>query len=946
MILLSTQHSALSTRHEIGWAAGMTAAAFGLAAALLYDFWSPEVFLAGHDTFTHDYLMWDWGWRAFFEHWRVPLWNPYLFGGWPFIASFAFCPFYPPAWLSAPLPTALALTSQYGLHFAVGAVGFYALCRAMRVSAPVALAMALLYEVGAHVTTLAYPGHLAKVQAIAWLCWALAAAVMLARRPGVWWGVGLGAAWALQLLASHAQIFYTTFWITTLYVVGFVLFHGRPVRQSAGSPVGQSDRSDRSDRSDQSDQSDQSSVLSPQSSALSTQHSVLSPQSSVLSSQSSALSTQHSALKPLAGLVLAFVVALGLSAVQMLPSLEMSATSNRGAGVDYKTASFGGLPCVELAEVFLPCFRGDSTGKLQVRGSDGRTAALPYLGKWHANEKGEGAERIVSDYAGVWVVVLAVYGLLLSPGRKRWFFASAAAAAALVSVGDATPAFRWAYRVAPGFSHFRSPATFMIGVHIGVFALAALGAQALLQRARDWNAGALLRACWRAWVLAVVFLLFAWWSGRTVSGLISLLEAGGSREESLRLKGWILALRAGRHVLISLASGLGVLALCALSRLWSLKSDFCVPKAILCFLLALWVGVGILDPALHIRHFFPTDRTQNLERYLRENPVEALILRDAKAAGLPTVIESGRELSNRPMMRGVRSLHGYHPVVYGDYEKLLAATGFFLSPVTWRHFAMNYLVLGETEAMPDPQNSTLSTQHSALSTLPSGWRTLAVFQGRRVLARDVPIPVARVPRRIVAIHQKWRDLSAEEWRARIGGAKSDPARQTFCEDEYEWAVPTPSLKDSSTTKALEVSARMLGPREWELRWAEQGPSADKIRSALAGRDGLIPCLLAVPAGPGWRAGIKSARNAKADSPNREDLGREWPRRANGFFLLAPMPSSSQKCTLLDYSPLSFPIGAIISLLTVLLISIAAAFRLVIAVRSRRAGIRGKSSLSG
>jgi len=372
----------------------MTAAAFGLAAALLYDFWSPEVFLAGHDTFTHDYLMWDWGWRAFFEHWRVPLWNPYLFGGWPFVASFAFCPFYPPAWLSAPLPTALALTSQYGLHFAVGAVGFYALCRAMRVSAAVSVAMALLYEAGAHVTTLAFPGHLAKVQAIAWVCWALAAAVMLARRPGVWWGVGLGAAYALQLLASHAQIFYTTFWLTFLYVVGFVLFHGRPagqsasrpVHQSASPPVGQSasrpvGQSDRSDRSDQS--------------------SVLSPQSSVLSSQSSALSTRHSALKSLAGLVLALVVALGLSAVQMLPSLEMSAMSNRGAGVDYKTASFGGLPPVELAEVFLPSFRGDSTGKLQIRGSDGRTAALPYLGKWHANEKGEGGERIVSDYAGV-----------------------------------------------------------------------------------------------------------------------------------------------------------------------------------------------------------------------------------------------------------------------------------------------------------------------------------------------------------------------------------------------------------------------------------------------------------------------------------------------------------------------------------------------------------------
>ncbi|HUT25824.1 MAG TPA: hypothetical protein VM492_15915, partial [Sumerlaeia bacterium] len=411
---MSNRMAAPSIRCEKAWAAATAAAAAGMAAALFHDFWTPAVFLAGHDTYTHDYLMWEWGWQSLVDRGRVPLWNPYLFGGWPFVASFAFCPFYPPAWLSVGLRTSLALTSQYALHLAIGAVGFYAFARAMRVQPLAACFVAILYETGAHVATLAFPGHLAKLQAIAWIGWAMAAALMLARSGRLRWGVALGAAWALQILASHAQIFYATFWMSALFVLSAALY--RLIR-------GKSDR-------------------------------------------------RVSLLRPIGGLALAGLVCAGLSAVQMLPGLEMGRISNRSEGFDLAAASSHALPAEELWEFALPSFLGDSTGNLAIRGRP-----LPYLGKWNAPEGGEIGERLVSDYVGLAALIFAACSLVGSRARKKWFFAAAAVVGLLISTGEATPLFSWAHRWAPGFNRFRSPAAFMVVAHFSLFALAALGLQ-------------------------------------------------------------------------------------------------------------------------------------------------------------------------------------------------------------------------------------------------------------------------------------------------------------------------------------------------------------------------------------------------------------------------------------------------------------------------------------
>src|SRR5262245_27823946 len=68
-----------------------------------------------------DYFLAGWGFRHFgAEYFRVhhaiPLWNPYIFGGLPYVAGMHGDVFYPTAWLRWVLPLSTATNLTFGAH--------------------------------------------------------------------------------------------------------------------------------------------------------------------------------------------------------------------------------------------------------------------------------------------------------------------------------------------------------------------------------------------------------------------------------------------------------------------------------------------------------------------------------------------------------------------------------------------------------------------------------------------------------------------------------------------------------------------------------------------------------------------------------------------------------------------------------------------------------------
>jgi hypothetical protein len=209
--------------------ADVAAALLLLGATLVFYF--PLVFLGralvDYDAFVYFYPQRVYLGRALLEG-RLPLWNPDLFLGAPFLANPQTAVLYPPSWLFLIGPVHAMYTLQLVLHAFLAAVFTYLLMRRAFQAHPAAAAVgALSYAFGGF--AVGQVGHLNQISAAAWLPGVLLAYDrFVALRQPRW--IALGAlALALQLLAGHPQETYMT-----LIVLSVFALVGAPWQQPRG----------------------------------------------------------------------------------------------------------------------------------------------------------------------------------------------------------------------------------------------------------------------------------------------------------------------------------------------------------------------------------------------------------------------------------------------------------------------------------------------------------------------------------------------------------------------------------------------------------------------------------------------------------------------------------------------------------------------------------------
>ncbi len=153
-------------------------------------------------------------WRAFaadsIRAGHFPLWNPYAYGGQPFLGDFQSAELYPPNVIFLILPMARAVNFSFLLHLLILAwgMGYWGYRRGWHPLASVlaGLTVALSGPVFPHL----YGGHLSNLSSLAWAPWILAwledAWQGPARRPLLLAAAGV----CLQILGGHVQYcFYT-----------------------------------------------------------------------------------------------------------------------------------------------------------------------------------------------------------------------------------------------------------------------------------------------------------------------------------------------------------------------------------------------------------------------------------------------------------------------------------------------------------------------------------------------------------------------------------------------------------------------------------------------------------------------------------------------------------------------------------------------------------------
>lgn len=164
-----------------------------------------------------------------------------------------------------------------------------------------------------------------------------------------------------------------------------------------------------------------------------------------------------------AGAILAGLAALSLAAIQIIPALELAGDSFR-IKPDPAWANAFSLPPANLMTFILPGWLGDSLTSLY---------------------RGENYFWEMSCYLGFIPLILAGAALVFRRDRFTVLLALLAALAIGVALGDRTPLFKLLYTVIPGFRFFRGHAKLLFFAAFFLSTLAARGTDEFFGRSRD-----------------------------------------------------------------------------------------------------------------------------------------------------------------------------------------------------------------------------------------------------------------------------------------------------------------------------------------------------------------------------------------------------------------------------------------------------------------------------
>ena len=418
-------------------------ALLALLALVLVFFWKlafTNLIITRGDIFYYFYPYRDFAAQAVREG-RVALWNPYLFMGAPFMANSQAGFFYPLNLLLSWLEVTRAVNWTIVLHIFIAASGAYVFARSIfRLSIAAAFLAAISFGLGGYLGT--QIEHVNQLQGLAWIGW-MFLAYEFARIRNVYFGsrnfawIPLAILITLQLLAGHTQSVFITLvglGFYALWLLGESIFVARPSGWRAYS----------------------------------------------------LLVTRY-----LLPLFLAAVVAIALSTLQLLPTLELTRNSARSGGLPTSLAVSFSLDPRLLGRALLPDYEG----------------ALPAGGEFTA------------------FFSVAAF-MLLTIGVTTWKRATIQTRAIAIitfiglffALGGYNPLYYLLLKI-PGFDLFRAPARWIVLFAFAGSLLAGVGLDAL--RARQVSRRSLLMAA-----AGVVVLLGLVWisNGFTPAGASGPLE--------------------------------------------------------------------------------------------------------------------------------------------------------------------------------------------------------------------------------------------------------------------------------------------------------------------------------------------------------------------------------------------------------------------------------------
>lgn len=182
-------------------------------------------FMLGDDQFIAGYAFRIFGAEEFQRTGAVPQWNPFLFGGLPYVAAGHGEIFYPTAMLRWLLPIQTAMNLQIAVHLVLAGWFMYRLALALRLAWGAALGAGVAFELTGILASMVSPGHDGKMMVTA-LTPLMFLGLLRAIRDGRLSGYGMVAIVSgLGLISPHFQMMYYLFVAAGLWTLYLVFLH-------------------------------------------------------------------------------------------------------------------------------------------------------------------------------------------------------------------------------------------------------------------------------------------------------------------------------------------------------------------------------------------------------------------------------------------------------------------------------------------------------------------------------------------------------------------------------------------------------------------------------------------------------------------------------------------------------------------------------------------------
>lgn len=343
-------------------------------------------------------------WRRFayatLGHGELPLWNPYVFSGTPYIAGIQSAIFYPLNILYLLFDTPFAINLSITIHCFLASLFTYLFARYIDIGRIGSILSAITFTYGAPYFFHIYPGHLSIVSAVVWLPLMFLGMEALLRKKDIKYAVLGGLALSMQLLAGHPQyVFYSTIAVSLYFFIHLVV-----TKELRGS-----------------------------------------------------------IWLFLIGFGLFVITGISLSAVQLLPTFELTQYSVREA-LSYEWVSTFSLPPEKLITLLLPDFFGNMLN-------------VPYWGKSYLWE--------MSVYLGVIPLAMVAAGILLDRSKHVFIFSLIAAISLILALGKYTPLLMALYNYVPGFAVFRGLSKFVFIFAFASSMIAGYGLEKVVRLAQE-----------------------------------------------------------------------------------------------------------------------------------------------------------------------------------------------------------------------------------------------------------------------------------------------------------------------------------------------------------------------------------------------------------------------------------------------------------------------------